>query len=179
MGSFRTVRRRYLLAALLLVTCIGCDQATKQIATRTLKNAPPRSYCANTVQLHYALNPGGFLSLGSRLSDRARWWIFVGLNTVLVLGLCAYLFVNRHVSFAAFLSFVFILAGSIGNQIDRLWNNGLVTDFLVLSAGPVRTGVFNVADVAVTFGTISVVLLSFRKPPEDVAEPEAVPNGTC
>lgn len=166
MSKHTSGRVRFLLASLVLIACIGCDQATKQIATRTLKDAPPRSYCANTVHLYYALNPGGFLSLGSRLSDGARWWIFVGLNTVLVLVLSGYLLLHRRMPLLAFLSFVFILAGSIGNQIDRLWNNGMVTDFLVLSAGPVRTGVFNVADLAVTFGTVSVVVLSFRRQPE-------------
>ena len=33
-------------------------------------------------------------------------------------------------------------------------NPGRVTDFLYLSAGPLHTGVFNVADMAITFGVI-------------------------
>lgn len=47
-----------------------------------------------------------------------------------------------------------ILAGGTGNLIDRMRFDGRVTDFLYLTAGPLHTGVFNVADMAVTFGVI-------------------------
>jgi len=78
----------------------------------------------------------------------------------MMLALCAYLLLSRHVSFAVFVSGVFILAGGIGNQIDRVSQNGLVTDFVSVGVGPVRTGVFNVADMAVTFGAIAAMSLS-------------------
>ena len=47
-----------------------------------------------------------------------------------------------------------ILAGGVGNLIDRLRFVGRVTDFLYLSAGPLHTGVFNVADMAITLGIL-------------------------
>ena len=37
-------------------------------------------------------------------------------------------------------------AGLISNIIGRAFSNGLVTDFMILSIGPLRTGVFNFAD---------------------------------
>lgn len=114
----------------------------------------------NTVRLEYALNPGGFLSLGSSLPDHVRSWVFVGLNSCMMLALCAYLVLNRHVSFAIFVCGVFILAGGIGNQIDRVCQNGLVTDFVSVGVGRVRTGVFNVADMALTFGAVAAMFLS-------------------
>ena len=43
-----------------------------------------------------------------------------------------------------------LLAGALGNLIDRIRWDGLVIDFLNLGIGPLRTGVFNVADMAVT-----------------------------
>jgi len=51
----------------------------------------------------------------------------------------------------------------MGNLIDRVWNNGLVTDFINVGIGPVRTGVFNVADLAVTFGAIAVGYLFLQR----------------
>lgn len=158
-GPFRLV-----FACAILVSCIGCDQATKHLATQTLQNVEPRSYLANTVRLEYALNPGGFLSLGSTLSDTGRQWLFIGFNVAGMLGLAGYLIFNRQMSLAVFVPAVMILAGGIGNLIDRISNHGLVTDFINLGIGPVRTGIFNVADMAVTFGVVALVIRSFLVP---------------
>ena len=68
----------------------------------------------------------------------------------------------RH-PYVVFIPLLFILSGGIGNLIDRVTNNGLVTDFIVMGVGPLRTGVFNVADVAVMFGAMAIVCLSFRR----------------
>jgi signal peptidase II len=149
-------RVRLILAILILFLCIGCDQVTKTIATRSLKDLPPKSFLADTVRLGYALNPGGFLSLGSNLPVEFRKWIFVGFNSCMMLALCMFLTLKRDLPLSLFLSVVFILAGGIGNLIDRIWNDGLVTDFINLGIGPVRTGVFNIADISVTFGTIAI-----------------------
>jgi signal peptidase II len=163
MNRTRTPRIRLLLALLILFSCIGCDQATKTIAIRTLHGSPPRSFLDDTVRFDFALNPGGFLSLGSNLPDSLRIWGFVVFNSCLMLGLFAYLCLKRSMPLPLFVSLVFILAGGVGNLIDRVGNHGLVTDFINVGVGPLRTGVFNVADMAVTFGVIAAACLSFRR----------------
>ena len=77
---------RLALALSLLVCCVGCDQTTKCIATRTLCGNPPLSCLFNTLRLEYALNPGGFLSVGVNLPPQLRFWIFAGLNVALLAG---------------------------------------------------------------------------------------------
>jgi signal peptidase II len=47
-----------------------------------------------------------------------------------------------------------IAGGSIGNLIDRLANGGFVVDFINVGAGEVRSGVFNMADIAVLTGAL-------------------------
>ena len=158
-----SIRIRFIFAILILLLCIGCDQATKSIATQMLKGSPPRSFLVDTVRLEYALNPGGFLSLGMNMPDELREWVFIGFNSCLLLGLCAFLVLKRGVSFALFASIAFILAGGIGNLIDRVWHGGLVTDFVNLGIGPLRTGVFNVADMAVTCGVLAIGYLSIHR----------------
>ncbi len=149
---------RFLLAVVVVSSCIGCDQATKKIATETLRNAPRQSYLGDIIRLEYAQNRGGFLSLGNNLPDSVRSLIFIGITSVFML-LVAGLMVRRwDVSLVVFLSGAFILAGGIGNLIDRASQNGLVTDFLNVGIGPLRTGIFNVADMAVTFGTIAFII---------------------
>ncbi|MET0554978.1 MAG: signal peptidase II, partial [Vicinamibacteria bacterium] len=55
-----------------------------------------------------------------------------------------------------------VWAGGLSNLLDRV-RDGHVVDFVMLSAGPLRTGVFNVADVAITAG---VVLVLFARKPD-------------
>jgi signal peptidase II len=163
MDHKRSSRFRLILTVLILCSCIGCDQATKTIAVRALRDASPRVYLGDTVRLDFALNPGGFLSLGSNLPDQFRTGIFVAINSALMLGITFFLCRRQSIPFALLVSLALILAGGIGNLIDRVANRGLVIDFINIGVGPVRTGVFNVADVAITFGAIALACLLFRR----------------
>ncbi len=156
-------RIRFIFAILILFLCVGCDQATKSIATRKLMDSPPRSFLAGPVRFEYALNAGGFLSLGSKMPNELRKWVFIAFNSCVLIGLCAFLILKRGVSVSLFASIALIFAGGIGNMIDRVSHGGLVTDFINLGIGPIRTGIFNVADVAVTFGVIAIGYLSIRR----------------
>ncbi len=54
-----------------------------------------------------------------------------------------------------------LLGGAIGNLIDRVRFDGLVIDFMNLGVGPLRTGIFNVADVAISCGAVLLILPHF------------------
>jgi signal peptidase II len=56
-----------------------------------------------------------------------------------------------------------IASGGVGNWIDRLTNDGRVTDFLNLGIGSLRTGIFNVADMVLMAG-VALFLLGSRRP---------------
>ena len=159
---------RLSLALTILSSLIGCDQATKQYATETLQHSAPQSYLGDTVRLDYALNSGGFLSLGSQLSPTARFRVFVGFNLCVMTALIVFLFFQWNARLAVFVSLTYMLAGGIGNLIDRMSNNGLVTDFLNVGVGPLRTGIFNVADVGVMFGAAVLVICLYRN--QDIQE---------
>ena len=45
-----------------------------------------------------------------------------------------------------------IFGGGLSNILDRILNNGLVVDFMNMGIGSVRTGIFNIADVAIMSG---------------------------
>jgi lipoprotein signal peptidase len=49
--------------------------------------------------------------------------------------------------------------GTTNTKLHRI--PGRVTDFIYLAAGPVHTGVFNVADMAITSDVIWLVISSF------------------
>ena len=149
-------RLRLGLTIFILGTCVGCDQISKGVARQALRGAPPWSFLGDTLRFELAHNPGGFLSLGASIPDGMRQTLFVATNGALMALLAAFLVWNRRLPRRLFVGLLCILAGGIGNLIDRLWNDGLVTDFINIGIGPLRTGIFNFADVAVMCGALAV-----------------------
>ena len=159
------MRKRLGLILLVVVGTIGCDRVTKEWATRTLRTSPPRSYAGDAIRLVYTENPGAFLGLGSTLPHGVRFWTFTVGCGVLLLGLVGWAALRRGVPLSTALSAALIVGGGAGNLVDRI-QQGRVVDFLNLGAFGLRTGIFNVADVAITTGVILLVLLPRpRRPP--------------
>jgi signal peptidase II len=152
---------RWTALAIVLVSCIGCDQLTKQLAIAQLKGQPARTYWGGAVRLEYAENPGAFLGLGGQLPPAARWAAMVVCNGIVTAVIFMLLVARRQVSPAGFAAAALLLAGALGNLIDRVRCDGLVIDFMNLGLGPLRTGIFNVADVAITAGAVCLAVTSF------------------
>jgi signal peptidase II len=145
-----------LLLGLLLAGTIGCDRVTKRIAVQTLAGAPDRSLVGGSVRLGYAENTGGFLGLGTALPPAQRTAIFiVATGAILAVALLAVF--RGALSGGSLFGATLFLAGGASNWIDRVVH-GSVVDFLNLGIGPLRTGIFNVADVAIMAGLLLVVL---------------------
>ncbi len=149
MAPARRPRRAALVVLILLILAV--DQQTKHLARITLARQAPRHY--GPLTLLYAENRGAFLSFGSNLPPGARAALF---NGVVAIGLIVVMVVliRGGLKRGDDVALAMILAGGVGNLIDRMRFDGRVTDFLYLTAGPLHTGVFNVADMAVTFGVI-------------------------
>jgi signal peptidase II len=145
--------------AVLILAVIAVDQWTKTLA-RTHLSPFPRTYAGGLLSLLHTENEGAFLSLGSSLPHTTRTLIFTGAVSVAVLLALGMLILDRVHGVDA-IAVALIAAGGIGNLIDRIWRDGRVTDFLYLAAGPLHTGVFNVADMAITGAVIWLLLSSF------------------
>lgn len=149
------------LSALLF---IGCDRVTKDLAKVHLMNKPSISYFHNSFQLVYAENTGAAMSMGDGLSKTASFWLLSILPLCFLLGLAAYAIRrSKEMSFPKIFSFALIIAGGLGNIIDRIVFDRHVTDFMILSMRNVHTGIFNVADVCVTTGAIGLLFFSRDK----------------
>lgn len=145
---------RSILVLVILIGCVGCDQATKLIAKRRLIPGEAFSYAGDMLRIQYAENSGAFLSLGASLPEVWRQWLFTILTGVFLLGLLVYLLVSKALSRFAVICLALVCAGGIGNLIDRIAYDGRVVDFLNVGIGPLRTGIFNVADMAIMAGVI-------------------------
>lgn len=60
-----------------------------------------------------------------------------------------------------------VFAGGVGNLIDRIIHHGSVVDFINIGIGSFRTGIFNIADVAIMGGSIFLFLLALHKQKEN------------
>lgn len=156
--------KRLGIILLVLPLCVCCDQATKYTVKELLHPYMPVSLFNDVVRLQYAENKGAFLSLGASLPEGTRFWVFTVAVSLALLGLFTCVVVRfRKMKFSNALALTLIVAGSISNVIDRMLNNGRVVDFLNIGIGSLRTGIFNIADVAITVGVCLVVLNSFLK----------------
>jgi signal peptidase II len=164
MSAVRRTRFRGL--ALLVLLTLGVDQLTKWIATRTLGESPGRldSYLGDTLRLQYALNRGAFLGLGGGLTPSQRFIVFTVANAAAMLVLAVVLVRHWNMRPIKFVAGALILGGGLGNLIDRAWNDGRVTDFLNVGIGQLRTGIFNVADMAIMAGCGLLMLVWWREP---------------
>lgn len=157
--------RRTTLILLLLTGTIGCDQVTKLVARDSLPVTGPLSYLNGLVQFHYAHNPGAFLSLGSGLNGSTRFWIF-NVGVAVFLLLLGWFLINlKTLERVQVIGLTLVLGGGIGNMIDRFLFGG-VTDFLFMQLGPLHTGVFNVADMAIVFGIVLLLVKSRQTKPQ-------------
>jgi signal peptidase II len=150
-----TARARTALLVLAAACTIACDRGTKILASTRLAGAPARSYLGGSVRVLYAENTGAFLSLGAGAPEWVRRDVLgavIGLS-LLAIGVLAW---RQRAHPLAGVGLGLIWAGGLSNLADRILD-GHVVDFLMLSAGPLHTGVFNVADVAITAGVVMVL----------------------
>jgi signal peptidase II len=146
--------------ALLIFTSIGCDRVTKQLAKTHLEGREVISYLNDTVRLVYVENPGAAMSFGADWSPALKMWFLTILPTVVLLGVFGYVLLNfRNMHTAVLAALGLIVAGGVGNMIDRFFNNSYVPDFMNLGIEQVRTGIFNVADVCITIGVVMMLFL--------------------
>jgi signal peptidase II len=156
--GFMKFGTRLLVFALVLGASVGCDQATKQIANATLKGEMPRSYLGDTFRLLWATNEGAFLSLGANLPEAARYWILTIAVGMLLLGITAYALRSSKLDAWQVAGYACIAGGGFSNWFDRARFGGRVVDFMNMGLGSLRTGIFNVADLAILVG-IGVLMI--------------------
>ena len=145
-----------------LLASAGCDHAAKQIAIASLSETGSLSFGGDLLHLQLAFNPGAFLSMGAALPEWVRGVVFIGLVPVLVALMCTHLLRTSDGSPPVVVGLGLVAGGGLANWADRLLHDGAVTDFVALSLGPLRTGIFNFADVAVMFG-MAVLVIGWRR----------------
>ncbi len=105
---------RFVLLTAIVITCVGCDQATKVYAVRHLKplqQQPPRSYLADTIRITYVENPGAFLGMGGNLRPDLKFWVLTIPTTLILCGVIVMVFTNPTMDRWTLTALAMIVAG--------------------------------------------------------------------
>jgi signal peptidase II len=155
--------KRIILIFIVTVVCVGCDQVTKSIAKNMLPVNYVLSYLCDVVRFRLVYNSGAFLGMGAHLPEKWRMVIFTIGAGCLIIGVLVFAFISKTGRPSMMFSIALLIAGGVSNLIDRIAYHGFVVDFINVGIGPLRTGIFNVADMAVTFGAILLFLTALRR----------------
>lgn len=129
---------------LLIIAFVYLDQITKYLAVIFLKTVDTFPLLQDVFHLTYVENRGAAFGM---LSNHR--WVFMIVSTVGIIALSIYFAYNRRESRLQNTALSMIIAGGIGNMIDRI-ALGYVVDFFDFTL--INFAVFNVADIFVCVG---------------------------
>ncbi|MBL1214728.1 MAG: signal peptidase II [Ignavibacteriae bacterium] len=159
MKNYSNILKKLGFVLPIIIVLIIIDLVTKEIAQANLQFKPSVTYLGGFIKLVYAENTGGMLSFGSSIPEFFKVLIFQFFVFGLLLFLLGYIVYKDDLTKIQTSAFLLFLGGGFGNLIDRFFNDGKVIDFILLQAGGIHTGIFNVADMYVTTG-VGLILVA-------------------
>lgn len=155
-GEFFSKRKLQFLWLFIAAALVGLDRFTKWLVVTKmqLKETINLIKIGDTEVLNffYCLNNGAAFS---KLSGHR--WLLVVITSVVLAGLLVFMMsgrIKRPINIAAL---GLVIGGGVGNLIDRIFNEGLVIDFIDFRL--INFPIFNVADICAVVGAGLVLLV--------------------
>tara|TARA_B100000427_G_scaffold284702_1_gene257711 strand:+ start:255 stop:737 length:483 start_codon:yes stop_codon:yes gene_type:complete len=147
---------------ILIAVSILLDQLSKILIRNNVEQYSDIKLIGEYFILTNVENSGAFLGMGSDFSPIMKSIFLVILPIVILTCIIIYVYRDKEIDKISLIGFSIIIGGGIGNIFDRIIY-GSVTDFLFIDLGGIfKTGIFNIADLAVTTGMILILLMSFK-----------------
>ena len=148
------MKKRGIVAGI-IAALIVLDQLVKAYVVNNIALDEIKSWIPNLVSLTYLQNRGAAFSM---LQDQQ--WFFAVITLVVMAGAIWYL--HKHIEDSLWIVFglVLIIAGGLGNFIDRI-GQGFVVDMFHLDF--VNFAIFNVADSYLTVGVIVLMIAMLKE----------------
>ena len=153
----------YIFYISLILGCIGVDQLTKWLAATFLERGGTTPIIRGVLHLTYLENTGAAFGMLKNAP-----WVFNTFSVLAIVALSLYLFLGHASGKLYEISIIFIVAGGIGNMIDRI-ALGYVVDFIDFCL--INFAIFNGADSFVCIGAGLMILALVR---EIIAESRAI-----
>lgn len=161
-----------MLWVIFIISLIGLDQWSKWYIMTNKATFANLEVIKDFFYLTYLENRGA--AFGMLQNFR---WIFIGLTIVAVAVMIWYFLKNRNVVLR--FGLVFLIAGAIGNFIDRLLR-GFVVDFFHFYPFGYDFAIFNVADICVNVSVAFLLiyfLFIYKEPKKEAEAQKEVTDG--
>jgi len=159
--------RSYGLLAAVAIAVLALDQVTKSLVRQHLSLNQPTMLIPSLDRLftfRHVQNTGAAFGLFPGGAT-----VFMGIAVLVVIGIIVYLGRLERPAAVMRVALGMMLGGALGNLVDRLTQDGAVTDFIDFRWFPI----FNLADASITVGTILLAwYLLFREPAQAAAAQE-------
>jgi len=147
---------------ILTILLIIADQITKYYTLIKLSPIGSIEVLKGVLSFTYVENRGAAFGI----LQNARW-IFIAVTLITIIAIIGYIIKTKPSCKTLLLSLSLILAGGIGNMIDRIFR-GFVVDMIEVTF--INYPVFNLADCCVVIGTILLgiyILFIYKEPKKE------------
>ncbi len=148
-NKFKKYVKRYYLVYLIIAVALTLDLVTKAVLTNKNISVIPK-----VLSFVYTENTGGAFSMLSSAT-----WLLIATSIVFILLITITEKFYKTDSKLFLVAYSLILAGAIGNLVDRIIF-GYVRDFIKLDFMDFSrmNTIFNIADICVTVGVVCMIL---------------------
>lgn len=147
--------RRKIILPVSILFLVVLDQLVKAAIVANIPLGQVRSFIPGLLSLTYLQNTGAAFSILEN-----QQWFFALVTFVVIGGAIWYLVKNLKASPWLLTSLVLIIAGGLGNFIDRV-RQGFVVDMFQLDF--VNFAIFNVADSYLTVGVLLFLIVMMKE----------------
>lgn len=139
-----------IIILLIMVLLVAADQIIKFTVIKHLKMNVEYNFLPGFINLKYVINHGSAFGL-----NQNKTGMLITIAFLIIFALMLWLIFSK--STANLLGISFIMAGTIGNLLDRFLHNGGVIDFLAWELFNPKT-VFNSADLMISIGIAIIII---------------------
>ena len=147
--------KRKVTVPIVIVALIALDQWVKFEIVKNIQLGEVKPFIPKIVSLTYLRNTGAAFSILEN-----QQWLFAVI-TLVVIG-AAIWYLSKHIKGSVWLlsALSLIIAGGIGNFIDRM-RQGFVVDMFQLDF--INFAIFNVADSYLTIGVLVLIVMMLKE----------------
>jgi signal peptidase II len=156
------LRKKNILFLAIAVPVVLLDQLSKAWILATLKLHDGFPLIDGFFNITHIRNPGAAFGFLAAAPPMFRYIFFMVVTLAAILLILHYFRVSRIEAPSLVVALALILAGAVGNLIDRV-RFGEVVDFLDVYLGSYHWPAFNVADSAITVGAAILIVVLLRK----------------
>ena len=136
----------YIIATIVGVAVLLFDQLTKYLVINNMAiGDKPIEVIKGFINFHYITNSGAAFG-----TLQGKTWLLIGITFFLMLVCVGMLIKKTYRSPLMYWALMLVLAGGLGNMIDRIFRGGQVVDFIETAF--MNFPIFNVADISVCVG---------------------------